>query len=426
MGSRQVDIDKLVERCRRVGWTVEQPPSGAGWRIHCADGTFHQLHKTYSDINAYKIVLATLNKHGLSATEREQRLKRAASKTVKLAREREAAEVRAARMAAQAHTAALTRAAGPYSGPEVIDADWFLQPHPAPWMRWAVITPVLAAKILTANTDNRPMSRNTVDYYRRLILAGQHRLTHQGMAMDTRGVVQDGQQRLQACVEAERDIETAFFVGMEPDNFKAIDEGRNRTAADLLGKDEEPNSSTASTTVKLIIATRKPFPRKVMKSKISNASIYDAFYGDRQRLRDAVQWSKRHHAKAGLVVAALAAGRYLIREVHDPENQYVEAFFNGLASGVKGETRILLDADDPRLKLREQLQTRREHRQRTSAIEQLGLIIWAWNCVASGRRARRVNWPELVEGAVPAVTLCADRGHNASAPPELLRGEFVR
>lgn len=422
MASRLAGVHALAARCRKVGWKVTQPASAnGGYRVVCGDGHIEILHGSYSDRNAIANVTKSLHAHGLSAAEEQMAAAHEERKASRLASERKAADAKAAKLAQQA--ALTVKAAGPYGGPEVIPLDWFLMEHPAPWMRWAVITPAIAAALMDRNIDNRPLRRKTVENYRRVIESGHWHLTHQGMAMDQRGVLQDGQHRLQACIEAEVDISASFFVGMPVENFKAIDEGRNRTAADLFGKAGEIDVNLLQATVRLVAAAREPYPRAFLKMKTTNEYMYDTFKGDPERLRVAVQWGRARQASK-FVASALGASRYLLVEANGMDNDYLEAFFSGLISGTKGESRVLLDADDPRFQLRAQLQTRRERGQRTAAIEQLGLIIWAWNNVVTGRRAKHVRWADF-QNDVPAITVCRSAGRSASGPPELLRGEFA-
>lgn len=419
MGSRLSGIHALAARCRKVGWKVTQPPSvSGGYRVVCPDKFVVVIHGSYSDRQAIHNVTKTLNEHGLAEAEAHAQQEHEETKAARLAQGRKDAAAKAAQLERQA--ALISRAAGPYGGPEEIPLEWFLAEHPAPWMRWAIITPEIAAALLERNTDNRPMRRRTVENYKR---AKKWYLTHQGMAMDTRGVLQDGQHRLQACVETKRPIVVAFFVGMPVENFKAIDEGQNRTGADLFGKDGEIDVNLLSTTVRLVAASREPFPRAFLKLKTANETLYDSFKGDPERLRVAVQWGRARAQSSKIVASALASARYLLLEANGQDNDYLEAFFNGLLSGTKGESRVLLDADDPRLQLREHLQRRREQGHRTAAHEQLGLIIWAWNGVVSGRRFRTVRWADFA-GDIPAITVCRSSGRGASAPPELLHGEI--
>ena len=58
------------------------------------------------------------------------------------------------------------------------------------------VTPSQAANWLEGNTHNRPVTQAHVERLAAEMSAGRWRLTHQGIAFSTRGVLLDGQHRL--------------------------------------------------------------------------------------------------------------------------------------------------------------------------------------------------------------------------------------
>lgn len=422
MATIKTEITALIGRCRRVGWPVELQDNGH-YKVKFDDGSVYLIHQSYSDRNAVHRVLRHLEKMGLSAKEEAIEEQTEADKATRLAAERATADATGRKLAKQARLS--TKAAGPYGGPEQVPLDWFLAEHPAPWPRLVIINPPLAVALLERNIDNRPWRQSTVDYYASLMLSGRYHLTHQGMAIDTRGILQDGQQRLMACRDSGVEISTAFFVGMPRENFKAIDEGRNRSLADLLGKDEIKSADLAAGTMRLIAATREPMPRAFMRGKVPNEYLYDAFKGDPVNLQKAVLWGKRASVEAKVVGSALCAAAYLLYDANGWNNCFVQAFLNGLVTGAKGDSRVMLDVDDPRWLLRKEMEKRRDQGNRMRAIDQLGFVLLAWNLVVDrGEAGKKIKWAEGRDD-IPQVTICRDRGRGASAAPDKLRGEFV-
>jgi hypothetical protein len=424
MATRRAEVAALAARAKKAGWDVTSARgAGGGYRIVAKNGWTTVLHAT-GELHATDQAVRNFEQYGnLLVDEKAAEKKAAREKAAKAAADAKANAEKTKQAAAR--SALVATAAGPYAGPEDVPLEWFLAEHPAPWMRWVIITPEIAAALLKRNIDNRPLIPAVEDNYRRVISSGHWRLTHQGGAMDRRGVLQDGQHRLHACVDTGVPIAMPFFVGMDPDNFKAIDEGKNRTIAHLLGKDGEIDVNLLGTTVRMIAASREPFPHAYLKLKTPNQVLYDSFKGDSERLRQCVRWGHRQAAQSRVVASALCAAQYLLLEANGQNNDYVAAFLRGLISGTKGDSRVLLDADDPRLALRDQLQLRRERHHRTKAIDQLAMVIWAWNSIVNGRRFRYAKWTEI-EGSVAPITICHDRGRQASAAPELLRGEFTK
>jgi hypothetical protein len=420
MATRKTGAYELAARCRRVGWTVVQSRSiGGGFKVTCPDKFVVQLHLTPSDTNGHKVAERLLNAHGLAEAEatceKEQR-QIAAEKTQ---RQREAVQARTAKLATQSK--AIRTAAGPYAAPEPIDLEWALAEHPAPSMRWVIIHPEDAKALLGRNTDNRTMKERTTDHYYRVVVAGLWRLTHQGIAMDTRGILQDGQHRLKACVMADEPITCAFFVGMDPDNFKAIDEGALRTASDLLGKLGEVHQPTAAGMARLLIAYRDSNPRFTFRNKTPNQVVVDTFVGEADMLRAAVHWAHSVSQRAKLVKTALAAARFLLFERNGADNPYVAAYLNGLVTGLKGTSRVALDEDDPRLAMRQWVENRREKGMRTSSFDQMSVILLVWNYVVIDHRPRHIRW--LDSSPIPQPRLCSPTGEAPSAVPPLLAGE---
>lgn len=422
MATIKAEAQTLIGRCRRVGWKVVLQDSGQ-YKITFDDRSSYLIHQSYSDRNALKNVLRHLESKGLLDKENVLEEKHEADKAARLAAEEKKNAATTLRLAKRA--AATATAAGPYAGPERVPLDWYLAQHPAMWTRPVIIDPPLAREIMKRNTDNRPSKLATVEFYRKLILDDRWHLTHQGMAMDSGVVLQDGQQRLQACIDADREISTLFSVGMRPENFKAIDEGRNRTISDLFSKDGIGDPNQAGGTMRLVAAYREPFPRAFLKAKTANEYLYDAFKGDPERLCAAVKWARSNAEPAKIVRSALGAAVYLLREANGFDNAYVEAFLNGLVTGLKGDSRLMLDADDPRLLLRQNMQHRREQGNRMRGVDQFGFVLTAWNLIVDRSQAgRRIRWTEGRD-SIPQIIVCQDKGARASAPPEMLRGEFT-
>lgn len=422
MSTRKTEAHELAARARRLGWKVTRSSAqGGSYRIQCPDDYIVQVHMTPSDVNGHVNAKRVLDAHGLAEAEKEWEKQREADKQAAIVADREKAERKAEAMAKR--TSAIARAAGPYAVPEPIDLEWALAKHPAPWMKWVIVGPDEAEKILERNSDNRPLSETTFTYYARVLLSDLWRLTHQGIAMDQNGVLQDGQHRLHGIVRSGIPAAIPFFVGMDPENFKAIDEGRLRSGADLIGKDGESHAVTVQGAVRLLVAYRDPNPRRAARMKVPNAVVYDTFQNERADLREAVAWARKNYQKARIMATALAASRFLLYEKNGADNAYVTAFFRGLATGLKGNTRIALDEDDPRLSLKRWMENRRSRGMRYKSLDAMALIVQTWNYVADNYRPRYLRWAD--DMPIPEIRLCADRGPLRSDCPPLLAGEIV-
>lgn len=96
------------------------------------------------------------------------------------------------------------------------------------------VTPETALEWLTCNVNNRSVTRADVEYLRDCILAGEWKVTHQGIAFWNDGELADGQHRLNAIVQAGVGVWIYVTRGVPRDNAEAIDRGRTRSNGDHL------------------------------------------------------------------------------------------------------------------------------------------------------------------------------------------------
>jgi hypothetical protein len=96
------------------------------------------------------------------------------------------------------------------------------------------VTPGLAASFLEENTSNRKINKKQLDMLVRSMLAGEWRLTHQGIALYEDGSIADGQHRLNAIIQSGVPCRMPIFYGIEKEKTTtmAIDCGRGRTVLD--------------------------------------------------------------------------------------------------------------------------------------------------------------------------------------------------
>ncbi len=421
MATRQSEAAEVIARCKKVGWTVRRHTASGGYKVYPPNSVPITVHLTPSDVNGFKNTVKTLENAGLIEAEEQYEETRAANKAAELERQRRLADQQAAKLATRSKR--LASAAGPYASPEKIPLDWFLNAHPAPWMRWALVSPELASTVLSRlNTDNRPLNMNRVDHWERVIVSGQWHLTHQGMAIDTTPVLQDGQHRLMAIERAGLEVPVAFFVGMPPENFKAIDEGLLRTAGQLFGKDGEKYTSTLSGLVRLVESFGAPNPRAYSRMALTNESVYDRFQTDAEEMRAAAAWGYSVFKKIGATASACAAMRYLLRRNNGPENPYVAVYLEGLASGKIGETRIMLPEDDPRMAVRFLFRRQKDLKMKLPGLDQLAYMVKSWNYVVDDMRVKHFRNEHLT--AIPHIRMCLHEGPTASAVPPLLADEL--
>lgn len=97
------------------------------------------------------------------------------------------------------------------------------------------ITPEQAAKMLQKNIEgNRKLRPSVVKALANDIKTGDWKVTHQGLAISTSGVLLDGQHRLQAIIQSGVPADLAVIYGCPDESFDVIDSGLSRSVADRL------------------------------------------------------------------------------------------------------------------------------------------------------------------------------------------------
>lgn len=96
------------------------------------------------------------------------------------------------------------------------------------------IDPVIATKLLKGNINNRSYTGRYVKGYVKDMREGNWKENGEGIIIDNKGVVKDGQHRLSAIIEANVTLKMPVIYGVNPDVMDTIDTGKNRSLKDTL------------------------------------------------------------------------------------------------------------------------------------------------------------------------------------------------
>lgn len=105
------------------------------------------------------------------------------------------------------------------------------------------VTPDKARRYLDGNYGNRAVRQGWVATLAGMILRGEWRATHQGIAFAADGRLLDGQHRLLAIIQAGKAVDIMVTRDLDDDAFRHIDGGRTRSNADRIKliEDEREN-----------------------------------------------------------------------------------------------------------------------------------------------------------------------------------------
>lgn len=387
---------EITARARRIGWPVRQADDGT-YRITRPDRKVVQVHLTPSDVNADKSVLRLLNECGFEEAEAKfvEKLKRENAKKNREAVAKAEAEAKRLAEAAAASSSMIVRATG---GIPTEDDEWFLAPHDVMKTRVKTVTPELARKLLALNPTggagddgsayqrNRKLTRSQVDRWKRTIEAGRWKLTHEGIAISDTMKLLDGQHRLTAVSEGETAVEFMVFVGVDEETFKVIGQGKVRTAADALSTVGKGDTFKLSAAARLIYLYQSPDRQNWRRTPVTNDETVELVQAEGEKIAESMSFGNRLMKAVPVIHSAATAAHYLISQKHGEGNPHVEKFFDGLMNHRR------LDEMDPRVKLDYFLNNARAQKKRLANMDQLALIILAWNLVANGREVHYIRW----------------------------------
>lgn len=369
MATRRHFANEIANRARKIGWVVNA--KDYGYEVRCPDGFKVQIHMTPSDMNHTKTVMRELNNHGfeeaeqnfalLSEAERQARIKQANRKA------QEELEL------AQRNADLLARAAGQ----QRVSEEVLLTPTPMPkTFERVLITPELASKILQKNSKNRKLRMSEAAGWGKIIRGGLWRYTHQGVAIDSDGVLQDGQHRLTGIVLADIACEMQVSIGMPPENFNAIDTGLKRNFGDVVTTLGIKGGSRVGSIARILIVYDE-IPERLWTSKVYNTEVsqyvtqpFDDKRSYGEVMHEAGSLAQFHWKSYRINATSVGAGIFLLWRHVGADNPKVVDFLDGLRTGAN------LTVNDPRRLLMRY--TLNPTRLRSSWLH-LALFLKAWN-----------------------------------------------
>lgn len=278
--------------------------------------------------------------------------------------------------------------------------------------RWTIeevrITPAKASMIIKAMPGQRPINKANLARFKALIMGGQFRLTHQGIAFNEKGELRDGQHRLIACIETETDIPVQVTFNEPDENFINYDRGWSRQIAhdlEIQGVTSGRNAGILQAAGRLLYhfdAGRVPWTNdRAIIGQFYTADIVHDVMNRHPLLMDTVEFvCGRTVRPPKPPQGPLAAFGTLFREV---DETLASAFIDALMTG-EG-----LRDGDPALLVRSTLGTSGTRKQKHSRNMFMVRLVHAWNNVRAGKRVRSLM------GAMPNGEFPKISGYRAAA-----------
>lgn len=254
---------------------------------------------------------------------------------------------------------------------------------PTPTTTYINVTPAQAQEWLKQNTSNRKLSKVAVEKYRRDMEAGRWKLTHEGIAFDSDGVIVDGQHRLMAVSQMPGDFTLKLSVtfNLEPVARKYVDQGRKRDGAGNLQMAGIKNATATAAAARLILLHESGllFRDNHLRQMITVPHVEEWVENN----MGLVNFANDHHrmiTSTNLTPSTSRATFFILSRV---DAEATVKFFHTLGTGLE------LAADDPIYSLRSRLLTIATKKARKPATrDEMGAVIKTWNLWRDGKKRR--------------------------------------
>lgn len=200
-----------------------------------------------------------------------------------------------------------------------------------------LMTPEWAAMLLLVNTSNRPLRPHRVDTYVAAINSGQWKLTHQGIAIASNGIMLDGQHRLHAIVKTGKPMPIILSTDCDPSAFAVIDTGAIRSASDVLHVGGATSSHLAASTIRLCIFYEQLSDRHWhgrLSSAVTNSSISEWYVKHEGIVRNAIRIAHKHYGRFRKIPPSIYAFFAIQALLCGWEEEVLVQFFEEISEGL--------------------------------------------------------------------------------------------
>src|SRR4051794_21264251 len=275
--------------------------------------------------------------------------------------------------------------------------------------RTLVFDRALAEAVLSYNTANRRVNRRKLDVLAQQMENGQFENTGEPIIISAEGVLNNGQHRLLAVVEADAVVDMDVRFGIPRRVFTKTDTGAPRTGGDVLTIAGAAHGGAISSAVRLLILYRRGLPDSI-RQFVSNAEIASA-YEAWSDIAEVAQRVQAYNFPKGIRSTPLLATAYLASR--SPGKAKLDGWLHTLATG--------LDATrgNPAWQLRERLMRGIEAPigTREGLLERFALMVKSWNLwsIEETVAMKEFRWRATGRGAEPFPTVDGARLPQVSA-----------
>lgn len=241
-------------------------------------------------------------------------------------------------------------------------------------MKTVVFDKEIAQEVLAYNTGNRRINRRKLQQLVDQMTRGDFINTGEPIIISREGVLNDGQHRLQAVVEAEVEVDMDIRFGISREAFRVTDTGASRTPGDVLTIMGAAAGGQVSSTVRLLLLYERGLPESI-REFVSHEEIARAFerWGD---VEGVIAEVNRHAFPKAVKSVPLYATAFLASRTSAKGK--LETWLDAVATGLD------VGRDHPSYQLRERLLRGIPAATREGLLERFALMVKSWNLFARG------------------------------------------
>jgi len=253
-----------------------------------------------------------------------------------------------------------------------------------------LLTPTLAKILLERNPDNRNIRPRRIAEITNDILADRYEMNGESVIISIEGLLNDGQNRCHAVINADKPIETFFAFGVTRDSRTTIDQGTARSGADFLKMDGGSNCKAANSIARALWFYEHDIIHEGSIAPTRTEAV--RYYWDHRAEIDAAISVTANSAFTKDVALTPVAAAYVILMRHNKKE--AEKFFSALLTGAD------LKVGSPILILIHGAKTFTKKRVRSG--EKIELIMRTYNSWRSGESRKQIcrsygEYPKLVK-----------------------------
>ena len=258
-------------------------------------------------------------------------------------------------------------------------------------MKTIVFDKEIALDVLAYNTGNRRINRRKLQQLVDQMARGDFINTGEPIIISREGVLNDGQHRLQAVVDADVEVDMDVRFGISREAFSRTDTGASRTPGDVLTIKGVSGAGQVSSAIRLLLLYERGLPESI-REFISHEEISRA-YERWNDIEDVVAAVNGHAFPKAVKSIPLYATAFLASRTSAKGK--LETWLDAVATGLD------VGRDHPAYQLRERLLRGIPAATHEGLMERFALMVKSWNLFAKGDTVpmREFRWTSLGKNA---------------------------